>query len=137
MKKNLTLKILLLLILSDILETLTQYCFKRSVITDINFQITGLGDCLTFAQVALTSPFLWTALLSVLLTFIIWSSILSRIDLSVAVMIASFSYIFVPLVSLIFLHEKISFLRWGGILFILMGVTLASLSSKEKATEKK
>ncbi|MBU0503733.1 MAG: EamA family transporter [Candidatus Omnitrophota bacterium] len=133
MKKNLTLKILFLLIFSDILETFTHYCFKRSVIGEINFQITSLSDCLAFAQSALASPFLWAALLSILLTFIIWSSILSRIDLSVAVLVASFSYIFVPLVALIFLHEKISFLRWGGILFILMGVILASLSTKEKA----
>jgi undecaprenyl phosphate-alpha-L-ara4N flippase subunit ArnE len=66
------------------------------------------------------------------LTFIIWSTILSKIDLSVAVPIASFSYILVPLVSIIFLHEKISALRWLGIFFILAGVIFVSLSSREK-----
>jgi undecaprenyl phosphate-alpha-L-ara4N flippase subunit ArnE len=67
-----------------------------------------------------------------LVTFIIWSTILSRIDLSAAVPIASFSYILVPLVSIVFLHEKISNLRWLGIFFIILGVIFVSLSSQEK-----
>jgi undecaprenyl phosphate-alpha-L-ara4N flippase subunit ArnE len=67
-------------------------------------------------------------------TFIIWSTILSKIDLSVAVPVCSFSYVTIPLVSIIFLHEKISLLRWSGIFFILVGVIFVSLSSKEKET---
>jgi len=89
-------------------------------------------DLVIFFKSVFSSPFLWFGLLSVLLTFIIWSTILSKIDLSVAIPIASFSYILVPLVSIIFLHEKIGILRWLGIFFILMGVISVSLSSKEK-----
>ena len=64
--------------------------------------------------------------------FIIWSLILSKIDLSVAVPIASLSYILVPFVSIIFLHERITALRWLGVFFVLAGVILVSLSSKER-----
>jgi len=52
----------------------------------------------------------------------------------VAVPIASFSYILVPLVSIIFLHERVGVLRWLGIIFILLGVIAVSLSSREKIT---
>jgi uncharacterized membrane protein len=45
--------------------------------------------------------------------------------------IASFSYITIPLVSIVFLHETVSALRWLGISFILLGVVLVSLSSRE------
>lgn len=130
-KRHLTFKILLFLISTDILETATHYCFKRSAIPEAGFQIMNPGDAFIFAKAMVFSPFLWLGLLSVLLTFVIWSTLLSRIDLSVAVPVCSFSYIFIPIVSMIFLHETIGFMRWAGIFFILIGVILVSLSSKE------
>jgi drug/metabolite transporter (DMT)-like permease len=71
-------------------------------------------------------------LLSLIFMFIVWSSILSKIDLSVAVPIASFSYILVALVSILFLHETITLLRWIGIFLILTGVIFVSVSSRVK-----
>ncbi|MDD4954808.1 MAG: EamA family transporter, partial [Candidatus Omnitrophica bacterium] len=71
-----------------------------------------------------------------ILIFVIWSTILSKIDLSVAVPVASFSYILVPLTSIVFLHEKINGVRWLGIIFILMGIIFTSLSSKERIEHK-
>ena len=131
-KKKLTLNILLFLILTDILETLTHFCFKKGALAGSAPDINAFFYVFNFLRAAFSSPFLWLGLLSVLSTFIIWSTILSKIDLSVAVPIASFSYILVPLVSIVYLHEKISIFRWAGILFILVGVIFVSLSSKEK-----
>jgi len=131
-KKKLTLKILLFLIFSDILETLTQLFFKKSALTQSQFFPAKITDILIFLKAVSASWFLWLGFLTVVLTFVIWSTILSKIDLSVAIPIASFSYILVPLISIIFLHEKISLIRWVGILFILAGVIFVSLSSKEK-----
>ena len=131
-KKKLTLKIISFLVLSDILETLSQLCFKKSAISGSDSFIRGFLDVFVFLKGPLFSPYLWLALFSVLLTFIIWSTILSKIDLSVAVPVASFSYVLVPIVSIIFLGEKISMLRWIGIFFILVGAIFVSLSSKEK-----
>jgi len=62
--------------------------------------------------------------------------VLSKVDLSVAMPMTSFSYVFVALTSMIFLHEHISVMRWCGILFILVGVMIVSQSShreEEKA----
>lgn len=131
-KKKITLKILLLLIFSDILETLSSLFFKKSALIDNGFIINKLTDIFVFLKDMAFCPYLWLGLVAVILTFVIWSTILSRIDLSVAVPIASFSYIFVPLCSIIFLHEKVSLLRWTGIFFILAGVIFVSFSSKEK-----
>ena len=133
--KNITFKLFLFLISTDFLETFTHYCFKRSAMPQSGFQVLNIGDAFMFAKISALSPFLWLGLLSVLLTFIIWSTILTKIDLSVAVPIASFSYVFIPLVSMVFLHETIGPLRWAGIAFILTGVILVSLSSKEKEKE--
>jgi len=131
-KKKVTLKILLLLITSDVLETAIHFFFKKSALAETEFSVVGLGSAIVFLKAVFSSPFLWAGLLTAATVFIIWSTILSKIDLSVAVPIASFSYILVPVVSVIFLHEQISALRWAGILFILMGVIFVSLSSKER-----
>lgn len=131
-KRNLTLKIFLFLIFIDILETFAQFCFKKSVFAANGFEIQTLHDILGFLIKILPSPYLWLGLICVLLIFTTWSTILSKIELSVAVPVCSFSYITVPLVSLIFLHEKISPLRWFGIFIILLGVVLVAVSSNEK-----
>ena len=131
-KKKVTFKILLLLIASDILETAVHFFFKKSTFGSSQGQVTDLASMSDFLKVTFSSPFLWVGLLTVAAVFILWSMILSKIDLSVAVPIASFSYILIPLVSIIFLHEQISALRWLGVFFVLSGVILVSLSSKER-----
>jgi drug/metabolite transporter (DMT)-like permease len=131
-KGNLTFKIFLFLVSVDFLETLTQFCFKKTALPESAFEINALADILVFLKLMLFSPFLWLGLVSVLFTFIIWSTILSHIDLSVAVPVCSFSYITIPLVSIIFFHEKLSYLRWMGIFLILIGVILVSVSTNHK-----
>ena len=132
LKKKLTVTILLFLIFSDFLETFINFCFKKSTQNANTLEISNLAGLTVFIKTVFLSPYLWVALLVVFLTFVIWSTILSKIDLSVAVPIASFSYVLVPIVSIIFLHEKIGLLRWAGILLILMGVIFVSLSTKEE-----
>ena len=136
-KKRVTFKILLLLITSDILETAVHFFFKKSTLAQNGFEVIDLASAVAFLKAVLSSPFLWAGLLTVVVVFIIWSTILSKIDLSVAVSIASFSYIFVPMTSIIFLHERVTILRWAGVLFILTGVILVSLSSKERIKQSK
>jgi drug/metabolite transporter (DMT)-like permease len=131
-KRRLTLKIFIFLISTDVLETFAQFCFKKSAACQNFSAINTLAQAAIFIKAVVFSPFLWLALFSVLLIFIIWSAILSKIDLSVAVPVASFSYITVPLVSAIFLHEKISGLRWLGIVIILIGVILVSKTARHR-----
>jgi len=131
-KKKITVKILSFLIFADFLETFTNFCFKKSTLLESEFRVSNFFDAFVFLKTVFFSPYLWIAFLSVFLTFVIWSTILSKIDLSVAVPICSFSYVFVPLTSIIFLHEKVDALRWGGISFILLGVIFVSMTSKEK-----
>ena len=131
-KGHLTLKIFFSLVLIDFLETFAQFCFKKSAQAQSGFEIKALSDAVHFIGSVIPSPFLWLGLLSVLLIFTIWSTVLSRIDLSVAVPVCSFSYITIPLMSVFFFHEKISVLRWGGIFVILLGVILVSVSSQHK-----
>lgn len=128
-KRPLTLKLLALVILTDLLETIVQFCFKKSALPFENTTISSAKEALSFAYTIAQSPLLWIGLLTVLILFSIWVLILSKVDLSVAVPVASFSYIAIPLVSVFILGEHIPPLRWMGIVFILLGVCLVSWSS--------
>ena len=136
-KKKVTFKILLLLITCDILETAVHFFFKKSALAQSSKVIVDLATAVEFLKATFTSPFLWIGLFAVVAVFIIWSMVLTKIDLSVAVPIASFSYILVPLVSIIFLHEQINILRWLGVFFVILGVIFVSLSSKERIAQAK
>jgi len=131
-KKKITLKMLAVLIFVDVFETFTHLFFKKSALPESALQIDNLAGALIFLKAVFSSPFLWCGLLMVFLVFIIWSTVLSKIDLSVAVAVCSFSYILVPMASIIFLNEKIGILRWLGIIFILIGIIFVALSSKER-----
>ncbi len=131
-RKKVTFRVLLLLIASDILETTIHFLFKKGTLAAACGPVTDFTTALIFFKTVFVSPFLWAGLLTVACVFILWSLVLSKIDLSVAVPIASFSYILVPLVSVFFLHEQISVLRWLGVFFVLGGVIMVSLSSKER-----
>lgn len=136
-KRPLTIAIFILVVSTDFLETAAQFCFKKTALIQHSVVIANLADAWHFVLLAALNPFLWVGLLSVFALFCLWITILSKIDLSVAVPVASFSYITIPLISIIFLGEKIPFLRWLGITFILLGVALVSLSSHRQGGELK
>jgi len=131
-KKPLTLKIFFFLVFIDLLETFAQFCFKKSALPVSGLEIRAFGDALHFIAAIIPSSFLWLGLVCVLTILISWSTVLSKIDLSVAVPVCSFSYITIPLVSVLYFHEKISIVRWGGISCIIVGIVLVSISTKHK-----
>ena len=128
-KNHLTLTVLVLIILADIGESVGQLLMK------IGLKNTGI-DSITFANLAefitrnASSVFVLLGMLVYVVNFFIWITILSRIDLSVAVPVCSFSYVFIPILAMIFLHEAVSPIRWFGIILIIAGIYFVSQSAK-------
>jgi drug/metabolite transporter (DMT)-like permease len=127
-KNSLTFKILLIICCNDLLETFAHLCFKKGATLLPGLQVHSATDVLHFVFTMLTSGYVWIGLIAVFIIFVSWSTILSKIDLSLATPATSFSYVMVALVAWLFLHEQISPLRWVGIFFILAGVTVVSKS---------
>ena len=103
-KSRLTFKILCFLISIDLLETVAQFCFKKSALGHVQLEISSFLGAIQFVQAVIPSVYLWVGLFSVIIIFITWSTVLSRVDLSVAVPVCSFSYVTVPLVSALAFH---------------------------------
>lgn len=131
-KNNLTLKILIVICFNDVIETFAHFCFKNGADLLPNFAVYNISDVATFIITMASSVYIWLGLLSVFIIFVSWSTILSKIDLSLATPATSFSYVMVAIIGWLFFHEYVSPLRWIGILFILAGVAAISKAPKKK-----
>ncbi len=128
-KGHLTLKIFALLVLNDLGDTLAQLLMKKGLIHTGISSVT-FGNILEFCAANSQSLLLWLGIIIQTLNFFIWIVILYKIDLSIAVPAGSTSYIFIPIVAAIFLHEHVSLLRWVGIVMIVLGIHFVSQSKK-------
>lgn len=134
--KGVPLVVFAILLTNEVADTFAQFCFKKTAMLQGATSMTGLGDAWAFVCSALGQGYLWMGLATVAVVLVSWLVVLSKVDLSVAMPLTSSSYVFVALTSMIFLHEHISLMRWCGILLILVGVLIVSLSShreEEKA----
>jgi len=133
-KGGLTLAIFLLIIMTDVGESIAELFMKKGLIAT-GISAVSMDNIRAFITANVQSYFIWAGVFIYILSFLIWIIILSRIELSVAFPIGSTSYIFVPILSIIFLNERIGVLRWVGILFIVAGIHFVSKSAKPRKRE--
>jgi drug/metabolite transporter (DMT)-like permease len=131
-KSGVPFQVFLILLFSEVCDAFAQYCFKRSSDSMGSFTISNFSDAIAFARGCLHSWHLGVGIATVGLVFLLWMTVLSKIDLSVAMPLTSCSYIFVALTAMFFLGEHISLLRWLGILCILAGVVVVTRSADEE-----
>jgi len=112
---QLPLKILLLIAASDLLDTCAQLLMKKGIHHLNDF---SSPDIFLF----------WIGLIIYLSNFFLWMNILSKTDLSVALPLASASYILIPIAAIFFLHEFVSPSRWLGLVLIVLGIYFISKS---------
>ncbi|MBF0618668.1 MAG: GNAT family N-acetyltransferase [Candidatus Omnitrophica bacterium] len=128
---GLTLKLLFLILMTDILESVGEIFFKQGV-TATGFSNVTLHNALAFLVKLSATPALWFGVLTYILNFVLWMAVLSRVDLSIAFPIGNATYIIIPFLSMLILHEKVSLLRWAGIACIIIGAALITRSAHSK-----
>jgi len=124
-------KVLGLIAIKDSIESFGDLFFKNGALAT-GIQNVVFSNMLEFAIRALSSPWLWLGIVFYLLNFCLWIALLSRVDLSVAFPMSSLTYIIVPILAIIFLREHVSMMRWGGIIMIIIGITLTSKSAGDE-----
>lgn len=129
---QLPLKIFLLIILNDLLDTSAQLLMKKGLgLVELNSVMAFFHHLIDFSNHGIF--LFWLGLAIYLSNFFLWMKILSQIDLSVALPLASSSYILIPIAAVYFLHEFVSPLRWLGLVLIILGITFVSKSKPSKA----
>ena len=129
-KKGLTPKIFFLILITDFGDSAAQLFMKQGL-THTGITALNLSTVFDFVMRNAASPLVWFGIFLYALTFFIWIVVLSHVDLSIATPVASTSYILVPLIAIIFLHESVPPSRWIGIFLIILGIRLVSKSKQE------
>jgi drug/metabolite transporter (DMT)-like permease len=86
------------------------------------------GSYVTGMISAFSSPFVIAGLIIIIMSSMLWISVLSKSDISFAYPMLSMGFIFVSIVSLFLFNEKITLIRWAGIFFISSGVFMMTRS---------
>ena len=75
---------------------------------------------------SLGSPLVWLGILFMMLSFIGWLYVLRLLPLSLAFPMSQSVHVMVPIASFLLLGERISLLRWCGILLVVFGLFIAA-----------
>ncbi len=123
--KQLTTKVFALIVMTDLLEAAAEVFFKKGALA------TGITDItphsfIPFVIKIFSTPVLWGGIGIYIMNFFLWMAVLARVDLSVAFPVGSTTYILTPILAMIFLHEKVGLMRWGGIIMVTIGIYLVS-----------
>lgn len=128
-KRHLTLKIFMLIVMTDLIESSSQFFFKKGTLFFPEIHLNTLQEYLLFIKCMVATPWIWAGFIVITINFFLWMLVLAKVDLSVAFPVGSTSFLFVPLASIFLLHENIGLLRWLGVILIVSGVILISKSS--------
>ena len=125
--KKLPLRIFFLIVLNDLIDTAAQLLMKKGLgHADLISISSFLHHFFNFSNHDIF--FFWTGLIIYISNFFLWMGILSTIDLTIALPLASAGYILIPLAAIFFLHEFVSPLRWLGLALIVFGIYFVSHS---------
>ena len=129
MQNKLSFKVFFFIFLSEILDGSAQVLMKKGLLM-APLDRSDFGGILTFLFQNSSSYWVWAGMFIYALNFFSWMIVLSQLELSMAVPLTSLNYLLLPLLALIFLGEKISGLRWLGVLLIVSGVYFVSKSAR-------
>ena len=119
--------ILFLIALTSVCDTINQL-FLKSAINSLVSPRGNVKAVLKFVIRLILIPRVWISFFFSVISLCIWLFVLSQADLSFAFSADSMHYIFIAVVSRFILKEKVSFKRWLGIVLIVVGIMLVSLS---------
>ncbi len=128
---RLTIPLFVLILMADALNALAELLFKQGAMAPGIHEIT-FANFPAFASRLVSGTGLWVGVVCYIVMFFLWMPVLSQVDLSLAFPVQSIDYLLVPLISMAVLHERVTALRWLGVLFIMLGVCLVSQSAARK-----
>jgi drug/metabolite transporter (DMT)-like permease len=120
--------ILSLIVFTGLCDTFRELFLKSGVNALNKFNPGNIKEVILFILKLIRTPRVWISLLFGFLSLFIWLFILSKVDLNFAFSLDSMHYIFIALASQFLLKEKVRLTRWVGTLFIVLGITLVTLS---------
>ena len=123
-----TIKVILLILLSEIWNVTGQIIFKKSTNAVDAGKMRGVSGHVKYIQSVLTKNSIWIGFSFQVLCVATWILALAQADLSFVFPVGSIQYILVLFATYIFLGEKIDRMKLTGTLFVIAGIVLITLS---------
>lgn len=111
-------------------ETLLSYGMRRSG----SINLARLSDVIMLILSVVRNPYVFTGVIFVAVFFFLYLAALSWADLSFVLPFTAMSYIFAALLAKFFLGEDVSWFRWTGTVFIVIGVVFVALDDRPAST---
>lgn len=92
-------------------------------------EISSLSNVGSFIFKALTDTSLVFGLALYFISAIIWSYLLTKFDISYVQPILALTYVLTPILAIFILQEHVSYMRWAGIVIIVIGVFVVARSA--------
>ena len=123
-----TIKVMLLILASEILNVTGQIFFKKSTNAIDAGKMRGFSGHVGYLKRALTKSSIWVGFIFQVLCVAMWLLALAQADLSFVFPAGSIQYIFILFGTHIFLGEKIDRMKFAGTIFLMAGIILIAMS---------
>ncbi|MFA5157230.1 MAG: EamA family transporter [Candidatus Omnitrophota bacterium] len=112
-----------LIVLTDLCDTTSQL-FLKTAVNSFDLSPDSLRNILRFIKRLITSTRVWAGFVFSSFSLVIWLFVLSKAELNLAYCLDSMRYIFITLASMFILKERITRVRWFGIISIVLGIIM-------------
>jgi drug/metabolite transporter (DMT)-like permease len=128
-------KLLLILLIGLVFESTGVVLLKKGISRIGDVQTVNAAAIVRVVKAGVTNPQVLLGVFFEALFFICLLVLLSKSDISFLWPLTALSFVFATLAAMMFLHERVSGVRWAGVVFIMVGAALISYSehSREKA----
>lgn len=121
-------KLLLILLIGLVFESTGVILLKKGMTQIGEMKQVGTAEIIRVVKSGATSPQILLGVFFEALFFACLLILMSKSEISFLWPLTSLSFVFATLAAMIFLHERVSGLRWVGVVFIMLGAALISYS---------
>jgi drug/metabolite transporter (DMT)-like permease len=125
-------KLLLILLIGLVFEAAGVVFLKKGIIRVGEIKHVNAAEIVRVVKAGLTNPSVLLGVFFEALFFVCLLVLMGESDISFLWPLTALSFVLTTLAAVIFLGERVSSMRWAGVLFIMVGAALISYSEHSK-----
>jgi drug/metabolite transporter (DMT)-like permease len=126
-------KLLVILLIGLVFESAGIVLLKKGITQIGEVKQASVSEIVRIIKAGATNPKILSGVFFEALFFACLLILMSKSDISFLWPLTSLTFVFSTFAAMMFLGEQVSRLRWAGVVLIMMGAALISLSEKAKA----
>jgi drug/metabolite transporter (DMT)-like permease len=126
-------RLLMILLIGLVFESTGVVLLKKGMNRIGEVKTVSAGEIARVVKAGLVSPQILLGVLFEALFFICLLALMSKSDISFLWPLTGLSFVFATLAAVLFLDERVSAVRWAGVVFIMFGAALISYSEHSKS----